>query len=116
MRRVRRIARAAAVGLGIGWAIARVAWAADARLLVVAEDPSSALARAVTSELAAGGYAVEVLGADDAVDMSVQARAHHARAILRVSPTGGSVDLWAADKDGDDVRFRERIASASDGE
>jgi hypothetical protein len=86
----------------------RGAWAEPERVLVVAEDTGSVLVRTLASELAAGGFDVEVVSATVAGDLSSEAGVRHARTVLRVSPTG-AIDLWIADQAGSEVRFRERI-------
>lgn len=95
-------------------AYARASAASGARVLVVAEDPSSTLVSKLRSELTAGGYDVDLVSAAAATDLSAEAAVRHARAVLRVAPMSDSVDLWIADREGADIRFRERIASATD--
>jgi hypothetical protein len=90
--------------------------AGQEHVLVVAEDTRSTLVRTLVSELGAGGYGVDVVSAAAAIDMSTEAAARHARMVLRVSPSGDSIDLWTADREGSEVRFRERIAATRDGE
>jgi hypothetical protein len=98
-----------AAGLAASVLTARGAWAEPERVLVVAEGTGSVLVRTLTSELAAGGYEVQIVGATVAVDLSSEAAARHARTVLRVSPTNTSIDLWIADHEGSEVQFRERI-------
>ncbi len=92
--------------------VVRGAWAEPERVLIVAEDPRSVLVRTLASELAAGGYEVEIVSAAAAVELSSEAGARHARTVLRVSPAS-AIDLWIADQEGSEVRFRERIEARS---
>jgi hypothetical protein len=114
MRPVRRRPRTALLVV-LAWlaslAAMATARASEERIVVVAEEPASALVRKLQSELANGAYAVEVLHATESADLGAQAAAHHARVVLRVSPDGDSVDLWIADHLGDAIRFRERITA-----
>jgi hypothetical protein len=93
----------AMAGVGASWAEAE-------RVLIIAEDTGSVLVRTLASELAAGGFDVEIVSATVADDLSSEAGARHARAVLRVSPAS-AIDLWMADQPGSEVRFRERIES-----
>jgi hypothetical protein len=113
MRRAHPTVMLVSAGLAVSVLASRAACAEPERVLVVAEDTGSVLVRTLTSELAGGGFDVQIVSVAVAVDLSSEAGARHARTVLRVSPTNASIDLWMADHEGSEVRFRERIEAGS---
>ncbi len=94
----------------------RRAMAAGERVVVVAEDITAPVVQKLRAELTASGYAIDLVSASAGIDFSAEAALRHARVVLRVSPLGDSIDLWVADREGQSVRFRERIVATSDDE
>lgn len=114
--RARVRSRLAALLVSVGMCVAATAHAAGERVVIIAEDVGAPLVQKLRSELTHGGYEVDVVSTAAGVDFSAEAALRHSRIVLRVSPTGDSIDLWSAEREGQSVRFRERIASKSEDE
>jgi hypothetical protein len=97
------------VGLGVG----RAARADVEPVVVVADDATTPVMKRLALELARGGYDVATVAASPDLDFNAEAALHHARVLLRLSPRGDTIDVWAADTVGHALRFRQRVTSGS---
>ena len=95
---------------------AGAAQADEARVLIIAPR-ATPLVKKLEAELATEHFTIGFWFDSKTIESTAEVRAHavarEARILLRTSASDDAVEVWVADRDGDIVRFRERVTASS---